>query len=98
MTPEQWQQQLGDTAVAYFVEDFALALVGDHMSPVQEAEPTLLLKSVHEETGVEFTFTFHIPADLCQALAVTVRRLAKDLRHDGLMFELDNPMEDDDDH
>ena len=41
MTPEQWQQQLGDTAVAYFVDDFALALVGDQMSAVQDAEPTL---------------------------------------------------------
>ena len=26
MTPEQWQQQLDDSAVAYFVDDFALAL------------------------------------------------------------------------
>ena len=94
MTPEEWQSQLDDSAVAYFVDDFALALVGDSLASVGEAEPTLLLRSVHEETGVEFTFTFHIPAHLCQALAVTVSRLAKDLQHDGLMFELDNPMED----
>ncbi len=94
MTPEEWQQQLDDSAVSYFVDDFALALVGDQMSPVADTVPTLLLKSVHEETGVEFTFTFHVPIELCQALAVTVSRLAQDLRHEGLMFELDNPMED----
>jgi hypothetical protein len=94
MTPEEWQEQLDDSAVAYYVDDFALALVGDQMSPVDDSVPTLLLKSVHEETGVEFTFTFHVPAHLCQALAVTVSRLAEDLQHDGLMFELDNPTED----
>jgi hypothetical protein len=94
MTPEEWQQQLDNQAVTYYVDDFALALVGDQLSPVAETTPTLLLKSVHEETGVEMTFTFHVPIELCQALAVTVSRLAKDLRSDGLMFELDDPTED----
>ena len=94
MTPEEWQEQLDNQAVTYYVDDFALALVGDQLSPVAETTPTLLLKCVHEETGVNMTFTFHVPIELCQALAVTVSRLAKDLRSDGLMFELDDPTED----
>lgn len=92
---KDWIGHLKDDSKNYFVDDFALALIGDDEGHVTDATPTLLFKVRHVETDLSFTFTFRLPVDVVSQLAVALDAMSFDLDRDCVLGDLDGRHLDD---
>ena len=92
---KEWINYLQDDSKNYFVDDFALALIGDDEKSVTDATPTLLFRVRHIETELSFTFTFRLPVDVVSQLAVALDAMSFDLDRDCRLGELNGHHLDD---